>query len=731
MTRNLFAAALCWLLLLPAYAQQRQTITVEDFFQNNVFAQRTVSGVNWMRDGRYYTSLTEADGNPAVVKYDVTTGRAVETLLSVNDLLKNNAGSLRAFDDYLLSPDETQMLIGSEVENIYRRSTKGNYFVYNLQTKKLTRLSAGGKQSYPTFSPDGRQVAFARDNNLFLVDLAGGTEKALTTTGKANELIHGSADWVYEEEFSFAQAFAWSPDGKKIAYWSFDEKRVPEYNLQIWGPLYPKDHRFKYPKAGEANSVVGISVYHLNGDKTVKVDLGRETDMYVPRINWTANPDVLSVRRMNRLQNRLDILHADAATGKTTAVLTEQSDKYVDLELTDDLTYLADGKGFIHSSERSGYKHLYLFDMAGKLVRQLTTGNWEVETFLGLDEKRGLLYFTSTEVSPLERHLYSVSITGKNKKKLTAEKGTHRLDMSPDFSFYLDYHSSAAAPTVVSLWQAPEGKQVKVLEDNAALKAKLTNYQISPKEFFQFNTTDNVALNGWIIRPTNFVQGQKYPVLMFVYGGPGSQQVLDSWDNSNFYWFQMLAQKGYVVACVDNRGTGGRGTAFRQSTYGALGKYEVQDQIEAARYLGKLPYVDAARIGMHGWSYGGYMTALCATLGADVFKATIAGAPVTSWRFYDTIYTERYLKTPKLNPEGYDDYSPLNHATKLKGKFLLIHGTGDDNVHFQNSVALAQALINAGKPFESFYYPNQAHGVRGLSRVHLYKLMTDFITRNL
>lgn len=721
----------CWMLILPLFAQQRQTITVEDFLQKNVFAQRTVSGVNWMQTGRFYTSLTERDGSRAVVKFDVTTGQPVETLLNVNDLLRQNTAGLKQFDDYKLGPDETQMLIGSEVEGIYRRSTKGNYFVYNLKTKALKKLSEGGKQSYPTFSPDGTKVAFARDNNLFVTDLASGTEKAITTDGKANEIIHGSADWVYEEEFSFAKAFHWSPDGKKVAFWTFDERRVPEYNMQVWGPLYPKDYRFKYPKAGEANSIVSISVYHLDGGKTVKMDLGRDTDIYIPRVDWTASPGILSIRRMNRLQNRLDILHADPGTGQTRTVLTEQSDKYVDLELTDDLTYLGSGKGFIYSSEKSGYKHLYHYDLNGKLIRQITSGNWEVGDFLGLDEKRGLLYFTSTEISPLQRHLYSIGLTGKNKKKLTAENGTHRIDMSPDFSFYLSYHSSAATPAVVRLFRAPEGEMVKVLEDNQALRTRLTGYQISPKEFFVFNTPDNVALNGWMIRPVNFVEGQKYPVLMFVYGGPGSQQVLDAWDNSNFYWFQVLAQKGYLVACIDNRGTGGRGTAFRQVTYGNLGKLEVQDQIEAAKYLGQLPYVDAARIGIHGWSYGGYMALLCATIGADQFKAAIAGAPVTTWRFYDTIYTERYLKTPKLNPEGYDDNSPLNHANKLKGKLLLIHGTGDDNVHFQNSVNMAQALISAGKQFQSFYYPNQAHGVRGAARVHLYNMMTDFLVDNL
>ncbi len=543
---------------LTVQAQQKQTITIEDILLKGTFAQRTISGVNWMKNGRYYTSILEKDGATSVVKYDVTTGNVVETLLNVDQLLSNNRAGMKGFDGYELSSDETKMLLSSGTQGIYRHSTKADYFIYDLKTKGLRRLSSGGKQSYATFSPDGTKVAFARDNNLFWVDLISGNEKPITTDGKFNEIIHGSADWVYEEEFSFAKAFEWSPDGKKIAFWTFDERKVPEYNMQVWGSLYPKDYRYKYPKAGEPNSTVKISVYHLDKGETVKMDTGNEPDTYIPRINWTADANVLSVRRMNRLQNRLDILHVNAATGVSNAVLTEKSDKYVDLELTDDLTYLSNGKGFVHSSERSGFKHLYLYDINGKLIHQLTEGNWEVADFLGLDEKTGTIYFTSTEVSPLERQLYSVSLMGKNKRRLSPEKGTHTIGFSPDHTFYLDYHSSAQSPPKVSLYQAPEGKLIKVLEKNEDLQATLNKFQISPTEFFQFTTPDKVTLNGYLIKPTNFVAGQKYPVLMFVYGGPGNQQVLDAWGSRDFYWFQTLAQKGYVVACVDNRGTGGR-----------------------------------------------------------------------------------------------------------------------------------------------------------------------------
>ncbi len=719
-------AFLCFLFSEKIQAQQ-SPLTVEAIFARGTFAASGVQGINWMKNGRFYTSLTqEADGKIAVVKYDVTTGQAVETLFQTGSL-GNQAQSV---DDYALSPNEDKLLIATETESIYRHSGKSVYYVYDLKTKQAVPLSPGGKQSNATFSPDGSRVAFTRDNNLFVVDLKTTTETPVTTNGKLNHLINGSTDWVYEEEFSFTRAFDWNADGTKIAYYTFDESEVPEYNMQVWGKLYPIDYRYKYPKAGEKNSVVTLSVFDLSRKSALIVDMGTETDIYIPRINWTQNPNLLSVRRMNRLQNRLDILHADATTGKTTTILTETSPAYVDLEFTDDLTYLADGQHFIHASERSGFKHLYLYTLSGKLVRQITTGNWEVSEFLGIDEKKKLLYFTSTEVSPLERQLATISLDGKNKKQLSTTKGVHHPDFSPDFSYYLDTYSDANTPIAVGLYTAPGGKLVKLLETNDELKSKLKQFDLTQKEFFQFKTPDNSSLNGWMMKPTSFDASKKYPVFMFVYGGPGNQQVMNEWSGQTM-WFQLLAQKGYIVVCVDNRGTGGRGAAFRQVTYANLGKYEVQDQIEAAKYLGTLSYVDKSRIGIHGWSYGGYMTALCMTVGADYFKMGISGAPVTTWRFYDTIYTERYLKRPQDNAAGYDDNSPVTHANKLKGKFLLIHGTGDDNVHFQNSIALQQELINNGKQFETFVYPNQAHGVRGKSRVHLYNLMTRFIVENL
>lgn len=716
--------AFAYIFIFSLVVAQKKQLAVEDIFARPTFFAKSVYDVNWMKNGRFYTSLTQAaSGSPAVVKYDVTTGKAVETLF--------DGAQLPEMDGYELSPNEDKLLINTATEPIYRHSSRSACYIYDLKTKQLSPLSAGGKQSNANFSPDGSRVAFTRDNNLFIKDLQANSEKAITTNGKLNSIINGSTDWVYEEEFAFTRAFAWNADGKKIAYYTFDETAVPEYNMQVWGELYPVDYRYKYPKAGEKNSMVTLSVYDLDKNAAVKVDIGTETDIYIPRINWTKNPNLLSVRRMNRLQNRLDILHADAETGKTSVVLTETSPAYVDLELTDNLTYLADGKHFVHASERSGFKHLYLYDMNGKLIRALTKGEWEVADFQGIDEKKKLIYFTSTEASPLERQLYSVSMDGKSKSRLSTAKGTHDINFSPDFSYYLDTYSDANTPLSVGLYTAPAGKLVKMLETNDDLKKRLQEYSLTKKEFFQFSTPDKTTLNGFLMKPADFDANKKYPVFMYVYGGPGNQQVSDAWSGSNYMWFQLLTQKGYIVACVDNRGTGGRGTAFRQTTYANLGKYEVQDQIEVAKYLGAQPYVDKTRIGIHGWSYGGYMAALCMTVGADYFKAGISGAPVTTWRFYDTIYTERYLKRPQENAEGYDANSPVTHAAKLKGKFLLIHGTGDDNVHFQNSITLQQELINNGKQFDTFVYPNQAHGVRGKSRLHLYHLMTDFIVKNL
>ncbi len=729
------------LLLLTqlAHAQQR-AITLEEIYgmKSNTFTAKTITGVNWMKQGGFYTSLLPGK----VVKYSIATGEAVETLFDQEQVSVAGTSAKIKIEGYQLSADERKLLLTTEEEPIYRRSTKAEYYIFDLGTKSLVKLSPNGKQQYASFSPDGTKVAFVRENNLYVTDLATQTETAITTDGKFNEIINGGADWVYEEEFSLSKAFAWSPDGQRIAFYRFDESAVREYNMQTWGPLYPKDYKFKYPKAGEANATIQIKVYELAAQKTTTLDVGPETDQYIPRIQWTHDPTLLSIRRMNRLQNRLDLLHVNAITGLSKVVLTEESDTYVDLIFTDDLTYLANGTEFIHASERSGYKHLYLYNLDGTLDRQLTSGAWEVADFLGIDEAKNTIYYTSTDVSPLERHLYRQDISAPKRRtrryqapvpvRMTDKRGTNRILLSPDFQYYLEYNSSVKAVPTVALRKAPSAEVVRTLETNETLINTLAQYRTTKPEFFQFTTSESVVLNGWMIKPATFDPAKRYPVLMFVYGGPGSQTVVDSWESRDYLWHQTLADLGYLVVSIDNRGTGARGKAFRTGTYAQLGKLETQDQIEGAKYLGTLPYVDKDRIGIWGWSYGGYMASLCMTVGADYFKTGIAVAPVTTWRFYDSIYTERYLKRPQDNPSGYDDNSPLTHAAQLKGKFLLIHGTGDDNVHFQNSVAFVDALVAADRDFETFYYPNRAHALRGgNTRLHLYRMMTRFLVENL
>lgn len=697
---------------------------MEEVFKKNTFFQQTVRGINWMKDGQYYSSQINQMGYPIVVKMNVTTGEQAGILLDGKALGLN-------FSDYSFNADESKALVATDVESIYRRSSKGVYYVVDLATGVKQQLMNGEKISYATLSPDNDKVAFVKDNNLFLVELAGNKLTQITKDGEWNKIINGAADWVYEEEFSMAQAFKWSPDGKKIAFIRFDETEVPEFNMQLWGPLYPQDYKFKYPKAGEKNSEVSIHVYDLATSKTQKIDSGSESDIYLPRIYWTKDANQLAFIRLNRLQNQMDLFHANATSGASKLIISEISKTYVDLDYNDDLQYLADGKSFIRTSEQDGFKHIYHHNLDGSLIRQITTGNWEVTSMVGIDEKGKKIYFISTEVSPLERNFYVIGLDGKGKKSLTPAKGTHTINMSSDHRFYIDYYSTTAKPVTVTLNEA-SGKEIKVLEDNASLNTTLAAFALGEKEFFTFPTVDGTTLNGYLIKPKDFDPNKKYPVLMYVYGGPGSQNVMNSWGGTRDLWHQALVAEGIIVACIDNRGTGARGRDFKHSTYANLGALETVDQIEGGKYLAKLPFIDPTRVGIWGWSYGGYMSSLALMKGNDVFKTAIAVAPVTTWRYYDTIYTERYLQTPQQNPAGYDDNSPIMHVNKLKGNFLLIHGTGDDNVHFQNSVDLVNALITADKQFETFYYPNRNHGIYGGNTTwHLYTMMTDFLKRKL
>ena len=725
MKNKLFLFTFALLLMLQQGVAQKNTITVEDIWRDYKFVGKSVPGFNFLKDGKHYTRLEEN----TIKKYDLVSGKFVDNLFAATEI-KAAEDFPEKFDSYTFNGDESKILLETAKESIYRRSSKANYYIWDKAQKSLTELFKDGKQSYATFSPDADKVAFVFENNLYVKDIESGQTTQITNDGKFNHIINGGADWVYEEEFSFAKAFHWSPDGKKIAFMRFDESEVKEFTMtKFKGGLYPEYETFKYPKVGEKNAVVSIHIYDIATKKTITAETGTETDIYFPRIKWTQNPKQLCVFRMNRHQNELELLLADADSGKTNLLLKEKNKYYIDID--DDLTFLKDGKSFIWTSEQSGFNHIYLYDMKGKKKKQLTSGDYDVSKFFGVNETTQQIYYQSSETSPLEENIYTVNLKGKNKQRLTKGGGTHNAQFSSTFDYFVNSHSTINSPASYVV-RDNQGETVRVIENNATLGKIQEAFDVNPVEFFQFETSEKVKLNGWMLKPANFNPNRQYPVFMTLYGGPGSQQVKDSWKGQNYWWFQMLAQQGYVVACVDNRGTGARGEEFKKMTYQELGKYETIDQIEAAKYLGGLPYTDANRIGIFGWSYGGFMSSLCLLKGNDVFKAAIAVAPVTSWRWYDTIYTERYMRTEAENPDGYKNNSPVYFADQLKGHYLLVHGGGDDNVHYQQSAEMMNALIDANKQFDVYTYHNRNHGIYGgTTRMHLYNKMTNFLNEKL
>lgn len=702
---------------------QTKELSLDVIFKNRELRTKGPGVIIPLRDGIHYLK----NDRDTLWKYDYSTGKKDGYLCVFSDI-KDDEGKNLDIDEFTLSPDETLMLIATETEAIYRHSSKSEYYIYDLSKNQTQRLSVGGKQRLAEFSPDGRKVAFVRENNLYIKDLSNGSETAITTDGKLNSIIYGTTDWVYEEEFSFTRGFFWSPDGSRIAYYRFDESRVKEFNMPMYGTLYPEEYRYKYPKAGEDNSIVDIFVYDLKEGKSIKLNTGSENDQYLPRMMWADKSGMLAVQRLNRLQNHLEIILFDPATGNGRVVYEEKNKWYI--EITDDMTFLPGGKEFLITSQKSGYNHIYLINTEGRPEKQLTNGNWEVEQILGYNPLRKLIYFKAAYSSPLNREICSVDLKGRM-KVIAGIPGTNTAQFDPTYKWFLKSWSDANTPPVYSICDA-NGKEIRIIEDNAALKAKMPEWGLQTREFFTFKTGQGVDLNGWMIKPSNFDPTKRYPVLVYLYGGPGSQTVTNSWGGGQL-WYQMLAQKGIVVVSVDNRGTGFRGEEFRKMTYGQLGKYETEDQIELAKYLINQGIAEPGRIGIFGWSYGGYMSSLCLTKGSEYYNVGIAVAPVTNWRYYDNIYTERYMGLPKDNPNGYDDNSPINHVSKLNGKYLLIHGTADDNVHFQNSVEMVTALVNANKQFQTMYYPNSNHGIyTGRNTTfHLYTLMTQFLMDNL
>ncbi len=724
---NPFYRLVCLLLFVSVTAVGQQKITLEDIWSSGTFRTKGMEALQALKNTNQYTVLN-VDRNSKSYQidlYDFATLKKVNTLIDTKNFL-----GLSSIDSYSFNAAETQILIATNSEPIYRHSARANYFIYDISSRTLKEL-ADQKVQEPVFSPDGKKVAYVFENNLIVTDLEKRSTVKLTEDGSQNYIINGVTDWVYEEEFGFVRAFEWNKTGDKIAFLKFNETEVPEFSMDVYGKeLYPSQEVFKYPKAGEKNSKVTLEVYDLAKNSTANlVDVYGGGEFYIPRIKWTNEANLLSFQIMNRHQNLLHLSFVDVNTRSSTIIIEEKDAAYVDIH--DNLTFL-DDNSFIWTSEKDGFNHIYHYDRKGKLIRQITKGNWEVTGFYGYDSKTKTIFYQSTENGSVNRDVYKVRLDGKNKVRLTPKTGTNKATLSPDFNFFINSYSGSTEPTSFTLNSSKDGKQIQSIVDNTELASKLKKYNLPVKEYFELTTEKGHRLNAYIIKPKDFDASKKYPLLMFQYSGPGSQQVANQWLNTNDYWHMLLAQEGYLVACVDGRGTGFKGAAFKKVTQKELGKYEVEDQIDAAKVFGTYPYIDKTRIGIWGWSYGGFMSSNCILKGNDVFKTAIAVAPVTNWRFYDTIYTERYMQTPQENASGYDDNSPINHVDKLKGNYLIIHGTADDNVHFQNAARMIRALQLANKQFDQAVYPDTNHGIYGGNiRLQLYTKMTNYIKANL
>jgi len=740
--RKTFTLCLAFL-AITTIAQETKLLTNQEIWYSRTFSGDFVGGLNSMNDGEHYTVLEREDKNQVINKYAYKAGRKVATLVNSKDLFVNGQSrSPIRISSYSFNSDETKIIIASEEQPIYRHSSQANYFLYDLKSKQFAPLSdhSKGKQRLATISPDGTKAAFVRENNIFWVDLNTKTETQVTKDGVINQIINGATDWVYEEEFAIIQGFEWSPNSDKILFMRFDESQVKEFNMALYqGELYPSDYKFKYPKAGETNSYVTLHQFALTSGITteIPVPLADEGDFYIPRFGWTHDPNEVWFMGMNRSQNKkviyklnTSIPGAPQSPLRPTEIYREESDTYI--EVGDDLNFMSGGKGFMLTSTRSGYNHIYRYDMNGKQLGQLTGGNWDVISIYGVDEKRKRVLYSSAEASPTQQEIWAVPFNGRRKPlRLSPAGGWSNADFSTTYNYFINTHTTANDPGKITLHDA-DGKVIKVLKDNAQLKKNMSLYGLQTKEFLTIPTEGGHELNAWMIKPPGFESSKSYPVLMAIYGGPGHNTVTDSWGGRNYFWHQLLAQQGYIVVSVDPRGTERRGSAFKHATYGQMGKLETEDMISTAKWLKQQRWIDGGRIGVQGWSYGGYMSSLCLMKGNEHFKSAIAVAPVTNWRYYDTIYTERYMGIPQKNPEGYDKNSPINFVSELKGPYFLVHGTADDNVHWQNTAEMISALVGANKQFDQFIYPDKNHGIfGGTTRLHLYDKMTDFLKENL
>lgn len=720
--------------LMMAASVFAQQITLDDVV-NYKYSPKGVREVRALADGESYACVSE-DGK-RIERCSFRTGEVVETLF---DVATARGGAVRYVEGYIVSPDEKNILIETNRTHIYRRSANSIYYIYNVKNKTLEPLSKGGAQECPKFSPDGNQIAFVRDNNIFLVKLLyNNAESQVTKDGEVNKVINGKPDWVYEEEFSFNCAFDFSADSEMLAWIRFDESNVKTFSFPWYRGdvpakeeyrLYPGNYEYKYPKAGEENSKVSVLTYDIKSRVTRTMQVPLDADGYIPRIQFTGEKDKLMVLTLNRHQNRLDFYAVNARSTTAQLILREEDKRYVDEAAYADIDFSRDQ--FILLSERDGYQHLYLYTIGGQLVRQLTSGNYEVAAYYGTDATSKYFYYASNEGSPLEQYIYKVDASGK-KTKLSAEKGFNSAVFSKGCQYYLNTYSNLTTPPVYTLCNA-SGKVLKTVEDNAALKERLASLPLGTTELISVTTADGIQLNGWMVKPHDFDASKKYPVLMYQYGGPGYQIVFNSYNNGfmgGLMWEHHLAEKGYILVCVDGRGTGGRGSDFKRCTYLKLGDLESHDQVETALWLSKLPYVDPSRIAIWGWSFGGFNTLMSMCEGREVFNCGVAVAPVTDWRFYDTVYTERFMRTPQENPTGYD-CSPLHRYEKIKGDLLLIHGMADDNVHFQNSAELVEAFVQSGYQFEMQFYTNRNHSIYGgNTRRHLITRIENYLDKHL
>lgn len=722
---------------LAGFAQGGKALDLKEI-NSGKFSPENIYGVVPMPDGEHYTQRN-AEGTQ-IVKYSFRTGEPVEVVF---DVAKARECPFKKFDSYQFSPDGSKILIATETTPIYRHSYTAVHYLYPVKRNDkgvttnniVEKLSDGGPQQAPVFSPDGNLVAFVRDNNIFLVKLLyGNSESQVTEDGKLNSVLNGIPDWVYEEEFGFNRALEFNADNTMLAYVRFDESEVPSYTFPLFAGEaprnnalqdYPGEYTYKYPKAGYPNSKVSVHTFDIKSKVTRQVKLPIDADGYIPRIRFTQDPNKLAIMTLNRHQNRFDMYFADPRSTVCKLALRDESPYYINENVFDNIRFYPDNFSFV--SDKSGYPHLYWYSMNGNLIKQVTSGNYEVKSFIGWNPDTNEFYYTSNEESPMRQAVYKIDRKGK-KVKLSNQQGTNSPIFSSSMKYFMNKFTSLDTPMLITL-NDNTGKVLKTLVTNDKLKEKLAGYAIPQKEFFTFKTTEGVDLNGWMMKPVNFDPSKRYPVLMFQYSGPGSQQVLDKWGIS---WETYMASLGYVVACVDGRGTGGRGSEFQKCTYLNLGVKEAKDQVEAAKYLGGLPYVDKGRIGIWGWSFGGYMTIMSMSEGTPVFKAGVAVAAPTDWKYYDTVYTERFMRTPKENAEGYKAASAFSRADNLHGNLLLVHGMADDNVHFQNCTEYAEHLVQLGKQFDMQVYTNRNHSIYGgNTRNHLYTRLTNFFLNNL